>query len=155
MAAAAIGAIGKWATVAALSMTPALILGQSAAAAAGIGWRLAPVVLVPVMAACGFAEGMFVAWLGGTTTRIGFVSRWCERMRKPKAVALAQRWGRWGGMTLGVAAVGQEPILLALRVLGVDLRRLVLPTAVSNALFAVVYYYTVKLGLDHVSLPKL
>lgn len=143
--------LGKWATVAGLSMTPALLLGQSAAAAAGIAWHLDPWVLVPVMAVSGFAEGMLVAWLGGTTTRIGFVHRWCERMRKPKAVALANAWGPWGGMTIGVAALGQEPILLALRWLGIDLRRLVLPVAVSNVLFAVVYYWVVRLGLDHLS----
>lgn len=144
--------LGKWATVAGLSMTPALLLGQSAAAAAGIAWHLDPWVLVPVMAIAGFVEGMLVAWLGGTTTRIGFVQRWCERMRRPKAVELANAWGPWGGMTLGAAALGQEPILLALRWLGVDLRRLVLPIAVSNAAFAVIYYEVVRLGLDRLSI---
>jgi hypothetical protein len=147
-------AFGKWATVVALSMTPALVLGQSAAAAAGIGWNLEPWLLVPAMAASGFAEGMLVAWLSGTTTRIGFVRRWCEWMRRPKAVELAQKYGRWGGMTLGVAAVGQEPILLALRWLGVDMRKLVVPTAVSNVIFAFVYYWVVKLGLLHLDLLK-
>ena len=134
--------------MAGLAMTPALVLGQSAAVTAGIAWHLDPRVLVPVIAVAGFVEGMFVAWLGGTTTRIGLVHRWCERLRKPKAVAFANRWGAWGGMTVGVAAFGQEPILLALRVLGVDLRKLVLPVAVSNVLFAVIYYFVVKLGLD-------
>jgi hypothetical protein len=137
----------KWLTVIGLSMTPALLLGQSAAAAAGIGFHLDPRILVPVMAVSGFVEGLIVGWLGGTTTRIGFVRRWCERLRKPRAVELANRFGPWGGMILGVAVVGQEPILLALRWLGIDLRRLVLPTAVSNALFAVIYYYVVKLGI--------
>src|SRR5689334_16953903 len=116
-------------------MTPALLLGQSAAATAGIAWHLDPRVLVPVIAMGGFVEGMLVAWLGGATTRIGFVHRWCERMRKPRAVELANRWGPWGGMTLGVAVLGQEPILLALRFLGVERRRLVLPLAISNVLF--------------------
>jgi hypothetical protein len=144
-------AIGKWATVIALSMTPALLLGQSAAAVAGIGWQLNPWILVPVMAVSGFIEGVLVAWLGGTTTRIGFVQRWCERMRKPRAVAFAKSWGAWGGMTLGVAVLGQEPILLALRFLGVDLRKLIAPIAVSNAIFAAIYYFLVRFGLDRLS----
>lgn len=145
----------KWLTVLALAMTPALVLGQSAAAAAGIGWHLEPRLLVAVIALGGFVEGMLVAWLGGTTTRIGIVNRWCARMRSPKAVAMANRWGPWGGLTLGVAAVGQEPILLALRLLGVDLRKLVLPIAVSNVLFAIVYYAVTRFGLDTVLGMKL
>jgi membrane protein YqaA with SNARE-associated domain len=140
----------KWLTVVALAMTPALVLGQSAAATAGLAWHLDPRILVPVIALAGFVEGMLVAWLGGGTTRIGFVRRWCERMRKPKAVRLANTWGPWGGLTLGVAVVGQEPILLALRWLGVDLRRLVLPVAVSNVLFAAIYYAVVRFGVDRV-----
>ena len=138
----------KWLTVVALAMTPALVLGQSAAAAAGIAWHLDARILVPVIALGGFAEGMVVAWLGGMTTRIGMVHRWCERMRKPKAVAMVNAWGPWGGLTLGVAVVGQEPILLALRFLGVDLRKLVLPVAASNVLFALVYYAVVRFGVD-------
>lgn len=137
----------KWLTVIGLSMTPALLLGQSAAAAAGIGFELDPRILVPVMAAAGFVEGLFVAWLGGKTTRIGLVQRLIVWLRKPRAVELANRFGPWGGMILGVAIVGQEPVLLALRWLGIDLKKLVLPTAVSNAIFAVVYYYVVKLGI--------
>lgn len=147
--------IWRWLTVIALAMTPALVLGQSAAAAAGIGFHLDPRILVPVIAAAGFCEGMLVAWLGGATTRIGMVNRWCARLRKPKAVELAQKWGPWGGMTLGVAMLGQEPILLALRWLGIDMRKLVLPVAISNLLFAVVYYEITKLGLDKLFTLKL
>jgi hypothetical protein len=47
-----------------------------------------------------------------------------------------------------VAAVGQEPILVALRALGINMRRLLLPLAVSNALFAVLYYAIVRFGVD-------
>ena len=140
--------IWKWLTVIALSMTPALVLGPAAAAAAGIAWHLDPRILVPVVALSGFVEGMVVAWFGGATTRIGFIHRFCERMRKPCAVALASAWGAWGGLTLGAALLGQEPILLALRVLGVDLRRLVLPIAVSNVLFAVTYYAVARVAFD-------
>ena len=138
----------KWLSVVALAMTPALVLGQSAAAAAGIAWHLDPRYLVAAIALGGFAEGMLVAWLGGMTTRIGMVHRWCERMRTPKALKMANAWGPWGGLTLGVAAVGQEPILLALRFLGVEVRKLVLPIAASNILFAVIYYAVVRFGLD-------
>lgn len=139
----------QWLTVIGLSMTPALVLGQSAAAAAGIGFGFDPRLLVPVMAVSGFVEGLFIAWLGDKTAhlRIGLLQRLIAWMQKPRAVELARKFGPWGGMLLGTAIVGQEPILIALRWLGIDLRRLVLPTAVANALFAVVYYYAVKLGV--------
>jgi hypothetical protein len=139
----------QWLTVIGLSMTPALLLGQSAAAAAGIGFGFDPLVLVPVMAVSGFVEGLFVAWLGGKTAdlRLGFLQRLIAWMKKPRAVALAARFGPWGGMLLGTGLVGQEPILVALRWLGVDFKRLVLPTAAANAVFAVIYYYVVKLGI--------
>jgi len=66
-------------------------------------------------------------------------------------VALANRWGVWGDLTLGCAVVGQEPILVALRWLGVDMRRIWLPLAVSNAVFAVTYYVIVWFGLEQVA----
>lgn len=141
-------ALGRWATVVGLSMVPALVAGQSAACAAGIAFGFDPWRLVPVVAVAGFVEGLFVAWIGGGVRRIGFVERHVERMRTPRAMVFAEKWGVWGGLTLGVAAVGQEPILLALRALGIELRRLVLPVAVSNALFSIVYYFVVRLGLD-------
>jgi hypothetical protein len=139
----------QWLTVIGLSMTPALVLGQSAAAAAGIEFGLDTRVLVPVMAVSGFVEGLFVAWLGGKSAhlRIGLLQRLIAWMKKPRAIALAQRFGPWGGMLLGTGLVGQEPVLVALRWLGIDFRRLVLPTAVANAIFAIVYFYAVKLGI--------
>lgn len=143
----------QWLTVIVLSMTPALVLGQSAAAAAGIGFGFDPRILVPVMAVSGFVEGVFVAWLGGKTAhlRIGLLQRLIAWMKKPRAVELASRLGPWGGMLVGTGLVGQEPILIALRWMGIDLRRLVLPAAVANAVFAVIYYYVVKLGILGVS----
>ena len=142
----------QWLTVIGLSMTPALVLGQSAAAAVGIECGLDPRALVAVMAVSGFVEGLFMAWLGGRTAhlQIGLFQRFMAWMRKPRAIAIAERFGPWGGMLLGTALVGQEPILLALRWLGVDFKRLILPTAVANALFAVIYYYVVKLGILNV-----
>lgn len=138
----------QWATVVGLAMTPALVLGQSAAAGAGIGFGFDGWVLVPVIAIAGFIEGMFVAWLGGASTRLGVIHRWCDKLRTPKATAFAGTYGPWGGMFVGVAVVGQEPILLALRWLGVGTRKLVLPTAVSNLAFAIIYYAIVRLGFD-------
>lgn len=138
----------QWATVVGLSMTPALVLGQSAAAGAGIGFGFDAWVLVPVIAVAGFVEGIVLAWLAGASTKIGAMHRWLEKLRTPRATAWAERWGPWGGMMFGVAAVGQEPILIALRWLGVDMRRLLLPTAVSNLAFAIIYYVIVRLGFD-------
>jgi hypothetical protein len=40
---------------------------------------------------------------------------------------------------------------LALRWLGVEMRYLWLPLAVSNAVFAVIYYVVVSVGLDQVA----
>ena len=144
------GAVWKWAVVVGLSMTPALFLGQSASAAEGIAAGFDPRILIPVMAVSGFVEGMIIAWLGGTSERIGAVHRFCTALRRPKAVAFARSWGRWGGMFLGVAIFGQEPILLALRFLGVEQKKLVAPTALSNAFFAAAAYFLVKLGMEKV-----
>jgi hypothetical protein len=108
-------ALGRWATVVGLSMTPALVAGPMAACAAGIGFGLDPRVMLPVVACAGFVEGVIVAWLAGQSLRIGFVNRFMDRMRGPRALALAEKWGVWGGLIIGVAIVGQEPILVALR----------------------------------------
>ncbi len=140
----------RWAIIVGLSMTPALIAGQSAACVAGIGWQIDPWRLVPVIALASFVEGAIVAWLAGTTRKIAFLERRFEKLRTPKAIAFAQKWGTWGGMILGVAVLGQEPILLALRFLGVEMRKLWLPLFVSNVLFALVYFAVVKTGLDQI-----
>ena len=140
-----------WATIVGLSMTPNLVLGSSAAVGVGIGAHYSPWVLLPVVAVAGYFEGLVIAWLAGESTRIGFVDRWVARLRTPRSVALANRWGVWGGLTLGCAVVGQEPILVALRWLGVDMRRIWLPLAVSNAVFAVTYYVIVWFGLEQVA----
>jgi len=132
-------------------MTPNLVLGPSVAVGVGIAAHYSPWVLLPVVTVASFFEGLVVAWLGGQSTRIGFIGRWVARFRTPKSVALAKRWGVWGGLTLGCAAVGQEPILVALRWLGVEMRRIWLPLAVSNAVFAVIYYEIVWFGLDQIA----
>ena len=139
---------GRWAVIVGLSMTPALVAGQSAACAAGIAWHLDTWILLPVIAVSSFGEGVLVAFLGGGTAKIGFISRLTERLRTPRALSLVERWGSWGGLLLGVAVVGQEPILVALRWLGVEMRKIWAPLAISNALFTVIYYEIIKLGWD-------
>ncbi|MGC2048407.1 MAG: hypothetical protein WA635_07340, partial [Gallionella sp.] len=110
-----------------------------------------PWVFLPVVAVAGYFEGLVLAWLAGESTRIGLINRWVARMRTPRSVAIANKWGIWGGLSLGCALVGQEPILVALRWLGVEMRRIWLPLAISNAVFAVLYYAVVLFGLDQIS----
>lgn len=140
-----------WASIVGLSMTPNLILGPSAAIALGIKEHCNPAVLLPVVTVAGYLEGLAVAWLAGESTHIGFMQRWIERMRTPRSVAIADRWGIWGGLTVGCAFVGQEPILVALRWLGVGMRHLWLPLAISNLLFAFIYYVVIQFGFDQVA----
>lgn len=140
-----------WLSIIGLSMTPNLILGPSAAVGVGIAAHYDPWVLLPLIALAGYVEGLAVAWLAGESTQIGFIGRWVARMRTPRSTALADKWGAWGGLTIGCALVGQEPILVALRWLGVGMHRIWLPLAVSNAAFALIYYAVVWFGLDQVA----
>jgi len=144
-------AFWTWVSIVGLSMTPNLVLGPSAAVGVGIAAHFSPWVFLPVVAAAGYFEGLVLAWLAGESMRIGFIGRWVARMRTPRSVALADRWGVWGGLTLGCAVVGQEPILVALRWLGVEMRRIWLPLAISNAVFAILYYAIVRVGLDQIA----
>lgn len=138
--------VWQWAVIIGLSMTPNLVLGQSIAAVLGLRWGLNPYALIAVMAVFGSLEGVGVAYLSERFTRLRWVARWVERTRKPKVVAFAQKWGPWGGMTLGVALVGQEPVILALRWLGVEMRKLWIPIAAGNLLAALSFYAVVAAG---------
>jgi hypothetical protein len=140
-----------WASIVGLSMTPNLVLGPSTAVGVGIEAHYSQWILLPVVAAAGYFEGLVLAWLAGESTRIGFIDRWVAGLRTPRAVTFANKWGVWGGLTLGCAVVGQEPILVALRWLGVDMRQIWLPLAVSNAVFAVLYYTIVWVGLNQIA----
>jgi len=140
-----------WASIVGLSMTPNLVLGSSAAIGVGVAAHVSPWVLLPVVATASYVEGLALAWLAGQSTRIGFIGRWVERLRTPRGVALANRWGVWGGLSFGCALVGQEPILVALRWMDVDMRRVWLPLAVSNAVFTLIYYAIVRVGMDQVA----
>ena len=137
-----------WLSIIGLSMTPNLILGPSVAVGVGIAAHYDPWVLLPVVAVAGYIEGLVVAWLADESTHIGFIARWVARMRTPRSTALADKWGVWGGLTIGCALVGQEPILVALRWLGIDMHRIWLPLGFSNAAFAVIYYAVVLFGFD-------
>ena len=140
-----------WASIVGLSMTPGLILGPSVAVGVGFEAHYSPWVLLPVVTMANYFEGLVFAWLIGQSTRIGFIDRWVERFRTPRAVVFAKRWGVWGGLTIGRAVVGQEPILAGLQLLGVDMRRIRLPLAISSTIFAVIYYAIVWLGLGQVA----
>ena len=140
-----------WTSIIGLSITPNLVLGPSVAVGVGIAAKVSPWLLLPVVTVASYVEGLAVAWLADQHTRIGFINRWIARLRTPRGIAIAHRWGIWGGLTLGCAVVGQEPILVALRWHGVEMRRLWLPLAVSNAAFAVIYYAVVWFGLDQLA----
>lgn len=140
-----------WVTIAGLSMTPNLVLGPSVAVGVGIKAQFSPWVLLPVVTVAGYCEGLFLAWIAGQSLRIAIIDRWVTRLRTPRSMELAQRWGVWGGLTVGCAVVGQEPILVALRWLGVEMKRIWLPLAVSNAGFAVIYYQLAKISLDQLA----
>lgn len=136
----------QWLTVIALSMTPALIAGQSAACAAGMAFGWSPWRLLPVVATASFVEGLIVIKLAELSVRVPWLRRHLARWHKPSAVAWCQRWGPWGGLMLGVAVVGIEPILIALKWMDVDSKKLVLPLAISSVLFTVLYYVIVAFG---------
>ena len=140
-----------WLSIIGMSMTPNLVLGPTVAVGVGIAAHIDPWFLLPVVTVAGYVEGLAVAWLADESTHIGFINRWVARRRTPRSVALADKYGVWGGLTLGCALVGQEPILVALRWLGVEMRHLWLPLALSNAVFAVIYYEVVLFGLNQVA----
>jgi len=136
-----------WLSIVGLSMTPNLVLGPSVAVGVGFKAHISPWVLLPVVATANYCEGLLVCWLASECTHIGFVGRWVTRMRTPRSVEFSNKWGVWGGLTLGRAVVGQEPILVALRWLGIEMRRIWLPLMISSTLFAILFYAVVWTGL--------
>ena len=140
-----------WASIIGLSMTPNLVLGPSVAVGVGFKEHISPWILLPVVATANYCEGLVVCWLASECTHIGFIGRWVARMRTPRSVAFSQKWGVWGGLTLGRAVVGQEPILVALRWLDVDMRRIWLPLALSSAVFTMLFYAIVSTGLSEMA----
>jgi len=137
-----------WASIVGLSMTPNLVLGPSVAVGVGFKEHISPWTLLPVVATANYFEGLVVCWFASECTHIGFISRWVARMRTPRSMAFSKKWGVWGGLTLGRAVVGQEPILVALRWLGTEMRWIWLPLALSSAVFTVIFYAIVWAGLN-------
>jgi hypothetical protein len=101
---------------------------------------------LPVVATASFVEGLIVIKLAELSVRVPWLRRHLARWHKPSAVAWCQRWGPWGGLMLGVAVVGIEPILIALKWMDVDSKKLVLPLAISSVVFTVLYYVIVAFG---------
>ena len=130
---------------------------QPSAGVIGGGRRGHRGALQPVVSFAGSRGG---GLLRGARHRLARRREHADRFRRPVGRTAAhaeergarQQVGRvWGGLTLGCALVGQEPILVALRWLGVDIRQIWLPLAVSNAVFAVTYYVIVWFGLEQVA----
>jgi hypothetical protein len=140
-----------WATIVGLSMTPSLVLGPPVAVGVGFKEHFSPWVLIPVVAASSYLEGLVFVWLAAQSTRIGFIGKWISRLHTPRARAFANSWGIWGGLTVGRAVVGQEPILVALRWLDTDMRQLWFPLAVSCLLFSGLYYAIIWAGLKQIA----
>ncbi len=144
--------VWQWLTVIALTMVPSLVAGPSAGIIAGIHFGFSPWILLPVVAAASFAEGLLVIGIAELGLRVPWIFRTLARSRTAKARRWAERWGIWGGLTLGVAVLGQEPILIALVWMQVDKRRLVGPLALSSVAFTVIYFAVVRAGYSQVSL---
>ncbi len=137
----------KWALVAALSATPALLAGQTAAIAVGIHYQLPIGGVLVVSMVFGFLEGLGVVKLalwGETRPRI---AQWLERRRTPRSIRFANKWGTWGGLLLGGAAVGQEPMIFALIWLKVPPQKLTLPLLTANVIYTFIYWSIVKTGM--------
>ena len=49
-------------------------------------------------------------------------------------------------MLVGTAVAGQEPVIIALVWLDAPPKKLIVPLAIQNALYTVIYYWIVKLG---------
>lgn len=140
----------EWAVVIGLAMTPAVVLGPSAACAAGIGFHWSPWVLLPAIAVAGFVEGLLVVCLAAAARRSARVRSVLERFRSKRGVAWANRWGPWVGLLVGPAFVGQEPIVIALAWHDVPARKQIAPLALCNVLYTVIYYVIVRFGWDEI-----
>jgi hypothetical protein len=136
----------QWLTVIGLAATPALIFGQTAAWAAGIGFDLPTWSLGIVIVIAGFVEALLVLLLAALADRWPRLHRVLSKLRVPRFDALLTRWGTWTAMLAGTGLVGQEPVIIALVWLGVPPKKLVLPLLVENIVYTVLYYFIVKLG---------
>lgn len=139
----------RWSTVVLLTMVPALLGGPSAGVAAGLAYGFDLPTLLVVVSVTSFVAGLMWIRLAELSLRIPRLRRTLERVQHPRAVALCNRWGPWGGLTLGAAIVGPEPILIVLKAMMISTRRLLLPLAVSSVAFTLLYYVIVAQGFAH------
>jgi hypothetical protein len=138
----------RWTTVILLTMVPALVAGQSAGLAAGLAYGFAPVTVIAVVALTSFVAGLGWIKLTELGLRVPRLQRALQRLHRPSAVDWCNRWGPWGGLTIGAAVVGPEPILIALKSMTIETRKLLLPLAVSSIGFTLLYYLIVWQGLE-------
>jgi hypothetical protein len=136
----------RWLTVIGLAATPALLFGQSAAWGAGMGFGLDPWLLGVVITLAGFSEGLVILWLAALSLRVERVHRVMRRFHAPRFDAWFAKWGIWVGMLAGTAVAGQEPVIIALVWLGAPPKKLVVPLAIQNAIYTVIYFGIVKAG---------
>lgn len=134
----------KWLTVIGLAATPALILGQTAAWGAGLGFGLDVWLLGIVIVLAGFAEGLVIVWLAHRALRIERLHRVMRRFHAPRFDAWFARWGVWVGTLVGTAVAGQEPVIIALVWLDAAPKKLVVPLVVQNVLYTAIYYGVVR-----------
>jgi|APCry1669189665_1035243.scaffolds.fasta_scaffold57617_1 hypothetical protein len=137
-----------WASIIGLSMTPSLVLGPSVAVGVGIMAHYDPMILIPVVAIAGFIEGLILVWIVGQAQRFSTIHRWISKLHTPRGMALAKKWGVWGGLSVGCFLVGQEPILLGLRWMNISLSRIWIPLAISNAFFTWLYYVLTSVSIE-------
>ena len=105
-------------------------------------------ILIPVVAIAGFIEGLILVWIVGQAQRFSTIHRWISKLHTPRGMALAKKWGVWGGLSVGCFLVGQEPILLGLRWMNISLRRIWIPLAISNAFFTWLYYVLTSVSIE-------
>jgi hypothetical protein len=139
--------VWKWALVAVLAFIPAILAGPMAGIAVGLHYQLSLPGVLAVVTIVGFLEGLLVVRLAAWSESRPRIAAWLARQRSPRAVRIANRWGRWAGLLLGTSVAGQEPMILALVWLDVPRERLVWPILATNIVYAGVYYYVVRAGL--------
>lgn len=137
----------RWALVALLCATPALVGGQSVGLALGLHYELSIAPLLVLSVLMGTLEGLLfikLAVWGETRPRIaGWIARW----RTERSVRLANRWGRWIAFLLGPAIGGQEPMIFTMIWLGVPRKKLLGPLLMTNVVYTGVYFWIGKAGL--------
>lgn len=138
--------IWQWITVIGLAATPALLLGQTAAWAAGLGFGLDVWLLGLAIGSAGFAEGLVIVWLAHLALRNQKLRRVLRKLHAPRFDAWFAKWGVWVGMLVGTAVAGQEPVIIALVWLDAPPKKLVVPLLIQNVIYTVIYYGIVKVG---------